>query len=405
MSACCGAESAAAGAEGALDDRYEASFRRVLDHVCAQEADALGELDGAEPLYDTLMNLSPSRREVAIHTEARFVSYSLAERLLDAGREVRREQPETSLDLVRLALAVADRLPTERYGAGLVSDLKARSWAYLGDLWIDASPPAAGEAFRLALGHLMRGSGDPLEEAEVLRLCAIATDDFEVTLERLDRAGTIYRAAGDSRRLGEVLARKARLSGEAGKHERAVELLREALDLLRAIAPAFALAELGTDLAHQLVSSGEPEAAWDEVVRARSLLAQTPNDGPDGTAARPAAVRLRLLWAEGRIAAALDLADEARKHLEAAREGFLATGRRHEAVRAHLDLAALSAGAGGEAYERAMERLVSETPRVLAAADLPRESATALLLVEHAARRRALRPDLVSAVSGLLDTV
>jgi hypothetical protein len=119
----------------------------------------------------------------------------------------------------------------------------------------------------------------------------------------------------------------------------------------------------------------------------------------------PPALRLRLCWIEGRIAAALGLEEEARKRLEEAREGFLATGRRREAVRAHLDLAGLSAGIDGEGYARAMDRLAQETPRVLAGADLPRESTTVLLLVEQAARRRALRPDLVRAVTGLLESV
>lgn len=386
------------------DDRYGGPLARVIDRIFDHEQRAAREESGAADLYEALMGLGPARREVAIQSDDRFASYPLAERLLAACREVRNEQPESSLELARLALAVCSRLDVRRYGAGLVADLEARAWAYLGDLWSASSPIAAREAFRLALGHLMRGSGDPLEEAEVVALCAAATDDFETTLDRLDRAGTIYRSAGDSRRLGEVLARKARASGSAGEHDRAIDLLRETVALLRGIAPPMEIAELGADLAHHLVSAGRAEEAWDEIARARSL-ANGRGRGTGTAVGPPAALRLRLTWIEGRIAAALGLDTDARTHLEQARDGFLATGRHNEAVRAHLDLAALSARADGEGYDRAMERLASETPRVLAGVDLPRESTTVLLLVEQAARRRALRPDLVQAVSGLLDRV
>jgi hypothetical protein len=388
---------------GEPDDRYTAPLDRVLSRITEEETRANDEAAEAETLYDELMRLSPGRREVALHTEARFASYALADRLLDACREVRGEQPDASLELAHLALAVVNRLDARRYGSGLASDLAARAWAYLGDLWIDSSPPAADEAFRLALGYLMRGSGDPLEEAEVVALCAGATDDFSTTLERLDRAGTIYRSTGDALRLGEIMARKARASGQAGDHLKAVSLLREATVLLRPAAPPLVLAELATETAHHLVAAERPEEAWDEIALARSLASGRSAGNP--SAAMPPALRLRLCWIEGRIAAALGLEEEARKRLEEAREGFLATGRRREAVRAHLDLAGLSAGIDGEGYARAMDRLAQETPRVLAGADLPRESTTVLLLVEQAARRRALRPDLVRAVTGLLESV
>ncbi len=386
------------------DDRYGEPLARVIDRIFAREQAAAREEADAAGLYEALMSLSPGLREASIQTEDRFASYPLAERLLAACRDVRAEQPESSLELARLALAVCSRLDVRRYGAGLVADLEARAWAYLGDLWTESSPPAAREAFRLALGHLMRGSGDPLEEAEVVALCAAATDDFATTLDRLDRAGSIYRSTGDSRRLGEVLARKARASGNAGEHLRAVALLREAVALLRGIAPPLELAGLAADLAHHLVAADRAEEAWNEIAQARSL-ATGQGRRAEATAAVPPALRLRLTWIEGRIAAALGLEEEARSRLEEARDGFLATGRRNEAVRAHLDLAALSARADGEVYERAMERIASETPRVLAGADLSRESTTVLLLVEQAARRRALRPELVQAVSGLLDQV
>lgn len=205
---CCGDEP-----EPMVDDgRYQAPFRRVMERLAAEEARSVRELTAADELYDRLMRLSRAQREASIRREGRFTSYPVAERLLSASREVRDDQPESSAELARLALAVADRLEPGRYGDGLVADLKARGWAYLGDLWSDSSPPAAREAFRLALGHLMQGSGDPLDEAEVLSLCANTTDDLEITLGRLTRPARPRGAVGAAPR-AETRARRRRAHG------------------------------------------------------------------------------------------------------------------------------------------------------------------------------------------------
>lgn len=379
-------------------DHFLPLFRRVARRMAIEEARASEERRTAEALYEELMSLPAGSREHAVEHQERYVSFALAERLLAASLRARFERPEASLDLTRLALSVADRLDAGRFGRGLVADLRARSWAYLGDAWTASAPPAAREAFRLARLHLGRGSGDPLEEAEVLTLTAgsaEASDGADVALDHLDRAGEIYRATGEARRVGETLVRKARLAGRVGRHLEAAGLLREAQGILRDLAPASELAELGTDAARHLEAADRAEEAWTELARARQLLARKP-------APR---LRARLRWIEGRIAARMGLDDEARGHLTKGRDGLLAAGDMREAVAAHLDLAALAARAGAPSYPGTMERLADETRRLVLSGDLRREETTVLLLLDQAAQKQALQPDLVAALSGYLARV
>lgn len=376
-------------------DRYPLLFHRVARRVAREEERACQDRAAADGLYEELMRVPAGERARVVEIHDRYVSFAFAERLLATSFETRAEHPEASLELARLALGVADRLDPSRYGTGLVADLKARSWAYLGNAWADTSPSAAREAFRLARSLLRRGSGDPLEEAEVLALAASGPGEPEAAesaADELARAESIFRAAREPRRLGEILISKARLRGRGGEPLRAVAILREAAMVLRELANARQMAEIGTEIAFQLEAAGCAEEAWTEVARVRSLAGKN----LDSRLAHS------LRWIEGRVATSLGLAEEARKHLEAARDGFLASGQAREAALVQLDLAALAAHSEGAAYDREMARIEAEVPRLVAAGGLPREHTTALLLLGQAAERRALRPDLVDSMDRLL---
>lgn len=168
------------GGEPPVDDeRYGAVFRRLVERLGPEEARAARERRAADDRYGELMELPPAARAHAIGAGEGFATFALADLLLDVSRDVCAADPEAGQELALLALAVAGCLDTGRYGRCLVADLKARSWAYLGcaQAWTD--PPAARQAFLRAAGCLDRGSGDPLEEAGVLCLCAGAADDAD----------------------------------------------------------------------------------------------------------------------------------------------------------------------------------------------------------------------------------
>ncbi len=377
---------------------YSGLFRRLTRRLGDEERRAGQERDQALGLYDELMAAEPEQREERLLSDPRFASFALAERLLGAALEVRGEDREASRELVHLGLLVADRLDPALYGVGLVEDLKARAWAYLGESWSGSAQRASREAFRLAESHLARGTGDPLEEAEILVLSAAACLDQAEVAEaqrRIDQAARIYLLAGERLHLGEALAAKARFAARGGDHREAIELLRHALTLLSGDAPARTLAEVGYELARSLQISGSPGEAWTEIAHARSRLGAEP----------AVLVRTRLLRLEGCVAADLGLAEEARAHLEAALVAFIELGLPEEAARVQLDLAALHTRAGEEEYALGMDRLAESTPRLLAAGSLGRETISTLLLVQQAAERRSLTPGLVGELSAFLERV
>lgn len=164
------------------DERYGAVFRRLVERLGPEEARAAREHRAANGRYGELMELPPAARAHAIEAGERFATFALADLLLDVSRDVCAADPEAGQELALLALAVAARLDLGRYGRCLVADLEARSWAYLGCARARTDPPAARQAFLRAAGCLDRGSGDPLEEAGVLCLCADAGDDADCTL-------------------------------------------------------------------------------------------------------------------------------------------------------------------------------------------------------------------------------
>jgi hypothetical protein len=154
------------------DERYGAVFRRLAERLAEEEARSALERRTVGGRYDELMGLAPEARTAAIEAGEPFATFALADLLLDVSRDVCAADPEAGQELALLALAVAGRLDPGRYGRCLVADLEARSWAYLGCARAAIDPPAARQAFLRAAGCLDRGSGDPLEEAEVLCLCA-----------------------------------------------------------------------------------------------------------------------------------------------------------------------------------------------------------------------------------------
>ncbi|MGD2116428.1 MAG: hypothetical protein PVG07_15340, partial [Acidobacteriota bacterium] len=298
---------------------YGPMVRRVQERLEGEEERADADLHLAHQLFRELMALSPERREGAIASEPRFASYPLADRLLAAAEESSGDDPATADELAFLGLAVAARLEPERWSRGLVEDLAARAWALLGETWsASGAHEAARMAFRLAKLHLDRGSGDPLEEAQVLfhQASLPAGDGAAVSQDSLERAATIFLQNGDLHRLGRSLGRKARLAAAAGDHRSAVTLLGEARTLLGDEVPEEERAELGRLLARSLLAEGAADEAWTEIARARSCLRSRPDSRIEA--------RLRAL--EGRVALAADLTEEAATCLTEARDALLALG-------------------------------------------------------------------------------
>lgn len=378
---------------------YGALILRIRNRLEENERRVGQDLDRGRELFDELMDLPANRREDSIVLDPRFASYTLSDRLAACAEERTDRDPEEAVEMLSLALAVSARLDAARWSRGLVEDLEARCWALLGAAWCESgAAQAAQTAFRLARTHLHQGTGDPLEEAEVLLLEAKlpVSVDPDAGEQRLDRAAAIFLEHGAYQRVGEVLARKGVVRADAGDHEAAVTLLREALPLLEDSPSPRRRAELVRLLARSLLAAGHSEAAWTEIARSRSWLRIQPDP----------LIEARLQALEGRIALADGLTDQAVALLSAARDALLRLGHGEEAARVHLILIGHPAGEcphDSDGPSREPERLTRDTERLLATGDLSRETTMALLMVDRAADRGTLSDDLVRALDDFLE--
>ena len=217
---------------GWMAPSYRSSTRRVFGHTSRWQAEADRDRLRAAALYAELAALPCARRPTVVASERRFASWSLADLLVTEAEETadRRGPPSAEgraddpspTALAELALAAIDRLEPGGAAPGLVSDVKARAWALLGEAWTeeeseDGAERAARTAFRLARRHLDHGSGDPLEEAALLFREAVPghPESFERNLERLDRALSIFLEHGDLRDVRRSLRRMGRILVEA----------------------------------------------------------------------------------------------------------------------------------------------------------------------------------------------
>jgi len=118
----------------------------------------------AAVLWATLTDTPPPRRLELVKAAPRYHSWPLAARLLEAAAEVRWHDDGEGVLACRLALAIAERLPPDRYPETLCRDLRARALGGVADaLRLDGRIDAAATTLKRAWKALERGSGDPLE--------------------------------------------------------------------------------------------------------------------------------------------------------------------------------------------------------------------------------------------------
>lgn len=82
--------------------------------------------------WASLEPLPPQARLAVVASDARYHTLGLHDRLLEAARQASRSEPAEAVDIVRLAVVIADRIePAVVGGKKRAADLKAASWAAL----------------------------------------------------------------------------------------------------------------------------------------------------------------------------------------------------------------------------------------------------------------------------------
>jgi tetratricopeptide (TPR) repeat protein len=377
------------GGTAGWEEAYEEVFTRALAFVSAEERRlALEKLRGWA-LWAELEPLNPPARFARVEAEARFHSFGLYERLLEASRWYSRTDPAEAVDVVRLAVQVAERLDAARLGKRW-ADVRAAAMAALGNaLRIAESFEESRQAFDQAWHLLKGGTGDPLERASLISLEASYRKDvgeLELAESSLEDALEIYRKAGDSHLQGRVLLKMGEIIGHADP-ERGIAHLRKALALLDfSREPRLELSAQHA-LAQYLSDSGQPEEALAVLERARPLYEQF----------REELVQLRLHWVEGKIAARLGELAEAESIFAQLWDELHARGLHQEVVLVTIDLAQVLTAKGETA--RAAE-LASQCFSIMQRWGLHRDALAAWLVFQDALAQGSALSSLFERIGG-----
>lgn len=368
---------------GPVPAEWEAQYDEVCDRVFARALEeerrvALERLQGWGQ-WASLQPLHPKTRAQRVQADSSFQTFGLFDRLLEASRLYVRTEPAEAVDIVRLAIRVAERLAGNQLEPALAADLCATGWATLGNtLRLASDFPGARGAFNQAWRILEEeGTNDPLRRAQIISLEASYISDigeFETAAASLEEALQIYRRVGDRHLEGRVFLQMSTTIGHVDP-ERGLTYLRSAFPLIEsAREPRLELCGQH-DRAWFLTALGNPREALAVLEAARPLYRQFPDSY----------TQIRMHWLEGKISQSLQKLDEAESIYLQLWEELRVRDLNHELVLLSIDLAELLVQKG-EA-ERAAE-IVAQCHPILESWGLHTDALAAWLLFQRAITRR-----------------
>ena len=191
--------------------------------------------DAVHLWHETLEPLDSGQRLFLVRENPRYHTWGVQELVLEQGKGRVLQDATQALDLCHLSLEIVHRMPLDRYRRSDVADLRAASLAaianckrLLGDL------EGAQEAIEQALESLEWGTGDSLDEANVLSIYGSLLTDLghiDEALEVLSAAARDAREIGDRQLQAKLVLQQA---SSIGWYEpaRGLALARKALGLL-----------------------------------------------------------------------------------------------------------------------------------------------------------------------------
>ena len=366
-------------AERPAADAYDRLFEDVALFGSRAAAKKAVESIRGWAQWASIEELRPQEREARVREDAELHTHGFYKRLLDASLWRGRGEPAEAVDIVRLAILVAERIePASVGGEAAKIDLQAAAWATLGNAYrLAADFSGARAALDEALRLSRSGTGDPLERAGILSLEAswlVDMGEFEAAEMQLAEVLTAQRGSGNLHQQGRTLLKMGVAIGYIDP-ERGIAHVENALTLLDAARePRLELCAQHA-LAHCLSDAGRPRRALAVLDRARPLYKQFPDDY----------TQLRLHWLEGRISRQLGHLPEAVSIFRQMWEEFRVRDLNHEIVLLSIDLA--EAYAAGDRFEEAA-RVVEEIYPIMARWGLHRDALSAWLLLKNALELR-----------------
>lgn len=372
-------------------------LQRRFDHW--NESIVLREGREAPRLLSSLLEIPPEERPARLAADESFHTWGLVQLLLRRSREAARTDGAEASELAELALALVDHLPPEPYHPDWLADLRARTWAVVGNARrVNDELLSAEAAFRRAVTTIeLAGTGRPEVRADVLEQLAA----LKISQRRFQQAHRLLREVEDTLRLTtaegtespealiRVLLHRARAHEEAGETDQALAILEDLPALLKDAGEPRLLLCARHNLLSSLVAAGRFEDAREELPRVQALQ----RHGSE-------ADRWRLRWVEGRIAQGLGDVERAESLLRKVRERFLDREQGYDAALVSLDLALLYAGAG---RRRELEDLAAEILPLFHSLGVEREAFASLLLFQRAVEQRTVGLELLRELRSFVE--
>lgn len=356
---------------GSPEPRLAIDTRRLRDLHAAYTK----ERTEAQGLMAELRRHPRERQRVMVRNHPRFQTWGVLEGLLEISQRETLGDPNLGEELALLALDVAEHLDSSVYKAESIEDLKARSWAYIGNARrIRFELREAQEAFDRSLLHLRQGTREPWERAVWMDLKASllrAQRSFDDSKRLLKRALLLFLAVGDRHRAGRVLISMDNVLHREGRPEEGIPLLYRALELIDPEQEPHVLFMATHNLIDDLADAGRYMEAQRLLIQSRPLYQRFDH----------AFVRYRCHWTEAKIARGFGQIKKAESFLEAARAGFLEHEAAFEVALVSLELAGLYAEQGKTVE---MKRLAEEMVSIFSSRQIHREALAALALWKHA---------------------
>jgi tetratricopeptide (TPR) repeat protein len=373
------------------------AYSRVLEDVARRgarrERRARLDREAAPRRLAELRELAPAQRRERIAAGRRFHTSALCDLLIEASR--RAGEPGVAAEWAGLAVGVAERLDSRRYGSTLVHSFQARAWSGLGEARRRLGDLQGAEAALAAAGKMLGDAADPLDRADLLEMQArlLAQQDLLGEAEcLLGRALALYRALGERHLEGRVLvlaaAVRSRSGGDEGMRETIGRLRQGIIRLEEHREPALAAAACHR-LALLLTETGRARDALAPLCRARSLY--------EGLEDEPNLARLRHL--EGTIAQDLGSPAEAEAAFREGMRKLLLAGLGTEAARALLDLALLYTRQGRSGD---VQRLAGELYPICRARGVGLSVVTSLLFFRRLVETGHATPEVLFQVARFL---
>lgn len=222
----------------AREQAYDRAIDRAFTAAVRADRSASRDRVRVEELFQALLSGRRAGAELSEEGLAGLSDLPRIEALLAESWRQRHLDARRMVQLAELAGTAAEELDAERYGHGLVADLRALTLAELGNACRVADDFVRSEdLLERAMAESERGTGDLRLIARIADLTSSllgARGQFGAAVRILERVERIYEGLGETALAGRALISQGIYAGRDHEPERALELLSRGLERIDA---------------------------------------------------------------------------------------------------------------------------------------------------------------------------